>query len=129
MRKQYQSPGRMKNSSYYIAPAGDRTHDLPHTVASNTGKVSHALNHSVKEAVLNRKYGQRQNKIVSSTLPITAFYTIVYNVLVKLIGYPSGMVYLANVEILCNYLHPIVLKLADAFSRCCELTYTDYLST
>ena len=37
----------MKNSSYYIAPAGDRTHDLPHTVASNTGKVSHALTHSV----------------------------------------------------------------------------------
>ena len=40
------SPGRMKNSSYYIAPAGDRTHDLPHTVASNMGKVSHALTHS-----------------------------------------------------------------------------------
>ena len=35
MRKPYQSPGRMNNSSYYIAPAGDRTHDLPHTVASN----------------------------------------------------------------------------------------------
>ena len=39
--------GRMKNSSYYIAPIGDRTHDLPHTVASNMVKVSHALNHSV----------------------------------------------------------------------------------
>ena len=38
--------GRMKNSSYYIAPVGDRTHDLPHTVASNMVKVSHALNHS-----------------------------------------------------------------------------------
>ena len=25
--KPYQSPGRMKNSSYYIAPAGDRTRD------------------------------------------------------------------------------------------------------
>ena len=36
----------MKNSSYYIAPVGDRTHDLPHTVASNMVKVSHALNHS-----------------------------------------------------------------------------------
>ena len=35
MSKPYQSPGRMKNSSYYIAPVGDRTHDLPHTVASN----------------------------------------------------------------------------------------------
>ena len=34
MRIPYQSPGRMKNSSYYIAPAGDRTHDLPLTVAS-----------------------------------------------------------------------------------------------
>ena len=47
MRKPYQSPGRMKNSSYYIAPVGDRTHDLPHTVASNMVKMSHALNHSV----------------------------------------------------------------------------------
>ena len=46
MRKPYQSPGRMKNSSYYIAPVGVRTHDLPHTVASNMVKVSHTLNHS-----------------------------------------------------------------------------------
>ena len=51
MRKPYHSPGWMKNSSYYIAPAGDRTHDLPHTVASNTVKVSHTLNHSATEAV------------------------------------------------------------------------------
>ena len=36
----------MKNSSYYISPAGDRTHDIPHTVASNMVKVSHTLNHS-----------------------------------------------------------------------------------
>ena len=43
---------RMKNSSYYIAPVGDWTHDLPHTVASNMVKVSHALNHSATEAVL-----------------------------------------------------------------------------
>ena len=50
MRKPYQSPGRMKNSSYYIAPVGDRTHDLPHTVASNMVKVSHALNHSATTA-------------------------------------------------------------------------------
>ena len=42
---------RMKNSSYYIAPVGDWTHDLPHTVASNMVKVSHALNHSATEAV------------------------------------------------------------------------------
>ena len=47
MRKPYQPPGRIKkNSSYYIAPVGDRTHDLPHTVASNMVKVSHALKHS-----------------------------------------------------------------------------------
>ena len=52
MRKPYQSPGRMKNSSYYIAPVGDWTHDLPHSVASNIGKVSHALNHSATEAVI-----------------------------------------------------------------------------
>ena len=43
----------MKNSSYYIAPVGDRTHDLPHTVASNMVKVSHALNHSATEAYVS----------------------------------------------------------------------------
>ena len=46
-----QSPGLMKNSSYYIAPVGFRTHDLPHTVASNMGKVSYALTHSATAAV------------------------------------------------------------------------------
>ena len=51
MRKPYQSPGRMKNSSYYIAPVGDWTHDLPHNVALNMVKVSHDLNHSATEAV------------------------------------------------------------------------------
>ena len=51
MRKPCQSPGRMNNSSYYIAPAGDRTHDLPHTVASNMAKVPHALNHSATESL------------------------------------------------------------------------------
>ena len=48
MRKPYQSPGRMKNSSYYIGTVEDWTHDLPHTVASNMVKVSHA---SATEAV------------------------------------------------------------------------------
>ena len=43
----------MKNSSYYIAPVGDWTHDLPHTVASNMVKVSHALNHSATEAAVS----------------------------------------------------------------------------
>ena len=42
----------MKNSSYYIAPVGDRTHDLPHTVASNMVKVSHALYHSATVALI-----------------------------------------------------------------------------
>ena len=51
MRKPYQSLGRMKNSSYCIAPVGVRTHDLPQTVASNMVKVSHALNHSATAAV------------------------------------------------------------------------------
>ena len=49
--KPYQSPDRMKNSSYYIAPFGDRTHDVPHTVTSNMVKVSHALSHSATAAV------------------------------------------------------------------------------
>ena len=43
MRKPYQSNGKMKNSSYYNCPGRDWTHDLPHTVASNMVKVSHAL--------------------------------------------------------------------------------------
>ena len=50
-RKPCQSPGPMKNSSYYIAPVGVQTHDLPHTVASNMGKVSYALTHSATAAV------------------------------------------------------------------------------
>ena len=33
-------------TSYYIAPVGVRTDDLPHTVASNMDKVSYALTHS-----------------------------------------------------------------------------------
>ena len=41
----------MKNSSYYIAPVGVRTHDLPHTAASNMSKVSHALTHSATAPV------------------------------------------------------------------------------
>ena len=51
MRKPYQSPGWTENSSYYIVPVGDWTHDLPHTVASNMVKVSDALNHLATEAV------------------------------------------------------------------------------
>ena len=43
MRKPY--------SSYYIAPVGDRTRDVPHTVASNMVKVSPALDRSATEAV------------------------------------------------------------------------------
>ena len=49
MRKPYQSPDRMKNSSYYNAPVGDWTHDLPYTIASNLVKVYH----SATEAVSN----------------------------------------------------------------------------
>ena len=41
----------MKNESYYIASVGVRTHDLPHTVASNMVKVSNAPNHSATAAV------------------------------------------------------------------------------
>ena len=52
MRKPYQSPGRMKNSSYYIAPARDRTHNLPLTVASNMVMVSHVLNHGDGEVIV-----------------------------------------------------------------------------
>ena len=44
--------GRMKNSSYYIDPVRDRTHDPPHTVASNMVHVSHAVNHSATAAVV-----------------------------------------------------------------------------
>ena len=42
----------MKNTPYYIiAPVEDRTHDLPHAVASNMVKVPHALTHSATAAV------------------------------------------------------------------------------
>ena len=51
MRKPYQSPGSDEKLIPILTPVGDRTHDLPHTVASNMVKVSHALNHSATEAV------------------------------------------------------------------------------
>ena len=50
----------MKNSTYYIAPVGDWTHDLPHTVASNMVKVSPALNHSANQK-RNPKKQNRKN--------------------------------------------------------------------
>ena len=57
MRKPYQSPGHDEKLILLniIAPVGDWTHDLPHTVASNMVKVSHALNHSATEAVFQKK--------------------------------------------------------------------------
>ena len=55
MRKPYQLTGWTKNSSYYSAPVGDRTHDLPHLHSFIVAKVSHALNHSAMEA----EYKQR----------------------------------------------------------------------
>ena len=57
----------MKNSSYYIAPVGDWTHDLPHTVASNMVKVSHGLNHSATEAV--SQWERILSNIQLATLP------------------------------------------------------------
>ena len=58
----------MKNSSYCIDPVGDRTHDLPHTVASNMVKVSHALNHSATEAVITINLsGKRLDQWVMSS--------------------------------------------------------------
>ena len=49
----------MKNSSYYIAPVGDRTHDLPHTVASNMVKVP----------LTTRPHANTHGCIISSALP------------------------------------------------------------
>ena len=63
MRNPFQSPGRMKNSSYNIAPTEDRTHDLPHTEASNMVKVSYAPNHSATAAP---KYFQHRHWSCSS---------------------------------------------------------------
>ena len=51
----------MKNSSYYIAPVGDCTHDLPHTLGSNMVKVSHALNHSATEALLQLSFSLKES--------------------------------------------------------------------
>ena len=65
----------MKNSSYYIAPVGDRTHDLPHTVASNMVKVSHALNHSATEAVIS----QWSAHMICLTIKPLPQYNIGYN--------------------------------------------------
>ena len=53
----------MTHSSYYIAPVGDRTHDLPHTVASNMVNVSQSPNHSATAAVLCANYIDRAGHI------------------------------------------------------------------
>ena len=72
--KPCQSPGRMKNSSYYIAPVGVRTHDLPHTVASNMGKVSHNLTHSATAAVLQFSLTGLSPLIKTISLPCVLGY-------------------------------------------------------
>ena len=69
----------MKNSSYYIAPVGDWTHDLPHTVATNMVKVSHALNHSATEAVPLGHGG-------SSTRPRRQFHSATEAVIIYLLN-------------------------------------------
>ena len=51
MRKPYQSPGHDEKLILLYCPGRDWTHDLPHTVASNMVKLSHALNHSATEAI------------------------------------------------------------------------------
>ena len=53
----------MKNSSYYFAPVGDSTHDLPLTIASNMVKVAHTLNHSTTEAVKLKYAADHNNSI------------------------------------------------------------------
>ena len=60
MRKPGQSPGRMKNSSYYIAPVGVRTH----TVASNMVKVSHSAAEAV-HILFSPSFLQRKCLMVS----------------------------------------------------------------
>ena len=67
--------GRMKNSSYYIALVADRTHDLPHTVASNMVKVSHALNHSWCNGLM---LGTGRGDPSSTIMQILDFYFILH---------------------------------------------------
>ena len=66
----------MKNSSYYIAPVGDRTHDLPQAVASNMVKVSHALNHSAMVWPTIQLHGRQIHDYVVS---ITLVHSIRFN--------------------------------------------------
>ena len=72
----------MKNSSYYIAPVGDWTHDLPHTVASNMVKVSHALNHLATEAVTTIGVLRMASSIMNLTYLIIWPCHFIYNDLV-----------------------------------------------
>ena len=62
----------MKNSSYYIAPVGVQTHDLPHTVASYMGKVSYALTHSATAAV-NLSFQHFNHTVFLSKPPMAGF--------------------------------------------------------
>ena len=49
----------------YIAPVGVRTHDLPHTAASNMSKVSHALTHSATAAIIDEDARQGTARVTS----------------------------------------------------------------
>ena len=48
MRKRYQSPGQDEKLILLYFPGRGLNSRLPHTVASNMVRVSHALNHSAK---------------------------------------------------------------------------------
>ena len=50
MRKPYRLLGSTKNSSYYSAPVGVQTHELPHSIASTRPGYPMPLNHSAMEA-------------------------------------------------------------------------------
>ena len=84
MRQPYQSPGGMKNSSYYIAPVGDWTHDLQHTVASNMVKLGHYVLHT---RTLSQLDGLTRRSFLNQvTLSLWSFANLTY-VILSFVGY------------------------------------------
>ena len=126
MSKPYQSSGWMKNSSYYIALVGVRTHDLPHTVASNMVKVSHASNHSATAAVIETSsvihlsVQYRMAKGLSHTPPLllgTLFLNRSAFLIMSLLSDPELQLAISVLPI--NSLNiSVVICVSQSFMRC-----------
>ena len=71
---------------HYIAPVGVRTHHLPHTVASNMVKVSHAFTHSATVAVTAwTEHSNHNNQHIFSNVCTDRIHMVYYSKIAVLV--------------------------------------------